>query len=112
MIPAMMPTSPASRSKACPLPRAAWLTPPVKARHARPTANAVTPGPAERCAFLGGAGRPESAAGTGTWATVLAGLRAARTAVAMANTAPVATAHQGRFPASTIWPVARCRAGT
>jgi hypothetical protein len=83
----------------------------VNARHATPTANTMTPGTAERLTGLGSAGRPDSAATTGTWAIVLAGRREASTDVAIASTAPVAIAHQGRFAASTTCPVACCSAG-
>ena len=72
----------------------------------------MTPGRAERCTAFGGAGRPDSAATTGTAAIVLAGRRDASTDVAIANTTPMANAHHGRFVASTTWPVACCSAGT
>ena len=72
----------------------------------------MTPGRTERCTALGGAGRPDSAVTTGTWAIVLAGRRDASTDVATANTTPRANAHHGRCAASTTWPVACCSAGT
>ena len=84
----------------------------MNARHATPTANTMTPGTAERCTGLGDAGRPDSAATTGTRAIVLAGRREASTDVAIASTTPMANAHHGRFPASTTWPAACCSAGT
>ena len=71
----------------------------------------MTPGRAERCTAFGGAGRPDSAATTGTAAIVLAGRREASTDVAIANTTPVANAHHGRLAASTTWPVACCSVG-
>ena len=86
--------------------------PPVNARHATPTANTITPGRAERCTGFGGAGRPDSAATTGTRAIVLAGRREASTDVAIASTTPMANAHQGRFAASITWPAACCSVGT
>ena len=72
----------------------------------------MTPGTAERCTAFGGAGRPDSAATTGTRAIVVAGRREASTDVAIASTTPVAIAHHGRFVASTTWPVACCSVGT
>ena len=84
----------------------------MNARHATPPANTMTPGRAERCTAFGGAGRPDSAATTGTAAIVLAGRRDASTDVAIANTTPMANAHHGRFAASTTWPVACCSVGT
>ncbi len=72
----------------------------------------MTPGRTLRCTALGGAGRPDSAATTGTVATVFAGRRDASTDVAIASTTPSANAHHGRFAASTTWPVACCSAGT
>ncbi len=72
----------------------------------------MTPGRAERCTAFGGAGRPDSAATTGTAATALAGRREASTDVAIASTTPMPNAHQGTFAASTTWPVACCSVGT
>ena len=71
----------------------------------------MAPGTADRCTAFGGAGRPDSAATTGTAAIALAGLRDASTDVTIANTAPMAIAHQGRLAASTTWPVACCSVG-
>ena len=73
----------------------------MNARHATPPASTTTPGRAERCTAFGGAGRPDSAATTGTAAIVLAGRRDASTDVAIANTTPMPNAHHGRFAAST-----------
>jgi hypothetical protein len=72
----------------------------------------MTPGRAERRTRFGGAGRPDSAAITGTAAIVLAGRRDASTDVATANPAPSPNAHHGRCAASTTWPAARCSVGT
>ena len=106
-------TRPATRCSAGlpPLPLAP-ASPSAVARHTTPTANTMTPGRTVRCTGLGGVGRPDSAATTGTWAIVLAGRREASTDVATASTAPMANAHHGRFAASTTWPVACCSAGT
>ena len=60
---------------------------------------------------VAGAGRPDSAATTGTWAIVLAGRREANTDVVIANTTPSANAHHSRFAASTTCPVACCNVG-
>ena len=83
------------------MPPPAPVQPPVDARHATPPANTMTPGRAERCTAFGGAGRPDSAATTGTAAIVLAGRRDASTDVAIANTTPMPNAHHGTFAAST-----------
>ena len=66
-----------------------------------PPAKTMTPGRTERCTAFGGAGRPDSAATTGTAAIVLAGRRDASIDVAIANTIPVANAHHGTFVACT-----------
>ena len=92
-------------------PPATPFRPPADARHARPAANTMTPGRADRCTALGGAGRPDSAVTTGTAAIVLAGRRDASADVAIASTIPMANAHHGRCAASTAWPVSRCTVG-
>ena len=98
-MPTMTATRPTSRSsEACCL----WpVGPPAKTRKATPLANTITPGAAERWIAFGVAGRPDSAATTGTRAMVVAGRREASTEVAIASTIPVAIAHHGRLVAST-----------
>src|SRR5580658_10265343 len=97
-------TRPATRCSAGPPPLPlAPASPSAVARNPTPTANTMTPGRTVRCTGFGGVGRPDSAATTGTAAIALAGRREASTDVAIANTTPMANAHQGRLAASTTW---------
>src|SRR5262249_57795710 len=79
-----------------PLPPATAFRPPLNARQARPAANTMPPGRADRCTALGAAGRPDSAATTGTAAIVFAGRRDASAAVVIASTIPTPNPHHGR----------------
>ena len=75
----------------------------ANARQPNPTASRTTPAPANRCAGLGGDGRPDSAATIDDRAADRAGHHAATTAVTTARTIAAAIAHHCRWKRSTRW---------
>jgi hypothetical protein len=86
--------------------------PPDNSSRASPAASVVRPARAARCTALARGGWPDSAATTGTRATVRAGWRAASMAVMTASAIPVMITPQGSASGSITWPVAACRRGT
>ena len=79
------------------------FVPPENASTTMPMASRMRPGRGDRRLCFGSAGRPDSAATTGTSATARAGCREARIAVTTARTMATPTSHHGRLVQATRW---------